>query len=411
MKLLSLLVVLGLFAGAKVQAETTTYSKAYFVAIKGGTGSFNPRVKTHIMLAGRGAELNGLFQAAAAARATRLHELYPKNQILLIATLEGDYKTNRARLQGWGFKVIRYVEDILSPRYVEGELQNLQYVASIDIFAHTSAVYGAQMGGGDNRVSAQFQHLEFLRDRFIRGAYGVLHGCNSGYHMAPMFAKQWGIPVAGSFAATDFEKLHENGSFYKYEDSFKPAGNWASVNSLSFAQPVACENGACMRMRPDNHPYEGIWGNYKEGGLGIFKFFCPGISRGECELTMGEALMSNLFAKKVDFRSSETDMQSAVREYLCPSGNKTADAANACAARLQSAFASGDRTYTPFQGKSIQCDWKGCTWEWKCKPIKGSVELACDILNTSPKTTTTFMDEYAAYLSGVKRLKATGPRL
>lgn len=383
---------------------------AYFVAIK-GTTSLNPRVKTHIMLAGRGSELNGLFQAAAAARATRLHELYPHNQIVLIANLEGTYRENKARLEGWGFKVYRFVDRILSPDYVEGELQSLQRIATVDMFAHTSAVYGMQMGGGDNRISAASGHLEFLTGRFVEGAYAVLHGCNSGYHMAPMYAKMWGIPVAGSFSATEFEKLHSNNEFYLYEDSFKPAGPWAATNNLSFSQPIPCTNGACMRLRPDNFPYKGIWGDYKEGGLGIFKFFCPRNSQANCELTMGEALLSNLFVKRVDFRSNESELLAVVHEYLCPTGQKSKDGFNNCVARTQKAYGEGDTGYTPFHGHSIQCDFKGCTWEWKCKPIKDSVELSCDILNTSRRNTDTFMKEYAAYRRGIKAFKARGPRL
>ena len=402
---LFLLAGMGLLSLSSQAADS--YSRAYFVATK---GSSNPRA-THIILVGRGAELGSMFQSAAAARATRLAALYPNNQILMVVAQEGDYKTNRARLEAWGFRVRRYVDAILTPDYVEGELQNVRRVATVDMFAHTSAVYGMQMGGGDNRISAAQQHLEFLRGRFEEGAYAVLHGCNSGYHMAPMYAKMWGIPVAGSFAATEFERLHSDGQFYLYDESFKPAGPWASVNSLSFATPISCDNGACMRMRPDNWPYEGIWGNYKEGGLGIFKFFCPATGQNSCETTMAEALVSNLFIKKVDLKSSEADLIDAVHEYLCPSGLKTKEGSLACISSIQKAYAENNTTYTPFKGHSIQCDFKGCTWEWKCKPIKDSSELSCDIINTSRPDTDTFMKEYAAYRRGLKLFKARGPRL
>jgi hypothetical protein len=413
MKLIfSLLLGAGLALSSLSAQAADTYSRAYFVATQGVSNSFSfSAQKTHIILVGRGAELNGLFQAAAATRATRLHALYPNNRILMITALEGDYKTNRARLEGWGFKIQRYVDAILTPEYVEGELQSVRSVASVDIFAHTSAVYGMQMGGGDNRISAAQQHLQFLRGRFVDGAYAVLHGCNSGYHMAPMYAKMWGIPVAGSFAATEFEKLHSDNQFYLYDENFKPAGPWASMNSISFPTPIACDSGACMRMRPDNWPYEGIWGDYKEGGLGIFKFFCPATSQNNCEMTMAEALVSNLLVKKIGLKSSEADLVDAAHEFLCPSGRKTKEGTVDCVDRIQKSYASGDTGYTPFKGHSIQCDFKGCTWEWKCKPIPNSSELSCDIINTSRPNTDTFMKEYAAYRRGLKLFTAHGPRL
>lgn len=394
------LMALTLVACALVLSQSA--GAAYFVAVK-NSGGINPSVPAHVLVTGRGMELGTLFQRSAQARSERLVQLYPNHQIVWVIHDELMNDSQPALITRFGFKILKYSPETLSPALVLQELRNVRKIASLNIYAHTSALYGAQMGGGDNRIPVRDERYAALRDRFVPGAYAIFQGCNSGFYMAPWYSKKWGIPVMGAFTATDFEQRHENGNFYRNEKAFKPDGAWETKGTQN------------IRMKPDMAPYKGIWGDYKEGGLTFQKTFCPAGKMDEkCAHGMAEALLAFTARDLVTSPNDRAALISATKEFMCPTGRQNLARHLACAQQVDNIAAGKDvnENFNPFIGKALECDFNDCKFKMdNCKPaMEGSLELKCDLRNLS-ETSTTWAREVRAYLAGIEVMSRKGTRL
>ncbi|MCX7979176.1 MAG: hypothetical protein N2578_09255, partial [Bdellovibrionaceae bacterium] len=213
----------------------TSLAQAYFVATF--RSGMDPDIRTHILVAGRGSELVTLFQEVAATKAKKLKEQYPNEQIVLIAAEEkGD---NVALLERFGFDVQMRPEVVLTQRRLFDLLVRFNKIASIEVYSHNAPEAGSFLEE-KNTIDPNSTEAPRLKGKFTEDAYVIFAGCNTGFYLAPAMARVWGIPVAGSFTATDFKRLHSNGEFYINEDYAKPPGDWALQNGISFSHSYPC---------------------------------------------------------------------------------------------------------------------------------------------------------------------------
>lgn len=366
----------------------------------------NTSVRTHILIVGKGNELGDSLARAAGAQARKYAELYPNEQVYLLSANETGTESDIADLQEFGFVNAVEKSSSFGSSDVLDEMMAFTQIASLDVFSHSVAYYGIILDGKLNRLDPKADGYQKLYGHFTNDAYAFLHGCNSGEFLAGIFSYQWAIPVAGSFTGTDFQYLYENKGFYN-DDGRKPKDSVkAKLNTLGFKKNVGCYTGACSRLFPDNHSYNGFWGSFNGGGLGFYKWLCVNstISQEKCYKTMARAALSYVSVKALNESSSIADFKEVVFDYLCPS-----DRREECRQRLETAVTTGKMEYDPYDGKSLQCDFRGCKAKFSCErvPVLNLLKSgSCTLTNLRESNkTTTMADEYLAYLKGYKLLQ------
>ncbi|MGE0527805.1 MAG: hypothetical protein AB7P49_12125, partial [Bdellovibrionales bacterium] len=312
---------------------------------------------THLLVAGHGGAMGTLFQNAAASRAKKYADLFPTHQIILIAVNEMDDEQNGALLGRWGFQVIAKRTRMLSAQNLASELYYSTAIASFDLYSHSNRERGAALDK-DQYITPEAWELQSWRGKFTANAWAHIHGCNSGYYLAPALARLWRIPVAGSFTGTHFQRLHSTDEFYPNEKRLAPPGPFASSNVFSFSGPQACAKAGCLRMHPDPYAYWGEWGRFSHG-LGFYRFFCGSVPESECELRMALSLLGYIGKVNLRAESPIQEFKSVLWEYMCPI-NATEDVRARCVAESERALSEGDRLYTPFLSKSLQCGHNYC---------------------------------------------------
>lgn len=363
----------------------------YFIALK-NSPALDHAKRTHILVAGRGAELNTLFQSAAASKSIKIQELYPNDQIVFITYNELGERENTAKLQSWGFKIVSLNNNLFTPQRFLAELGRFTKIASLELFTHTSALAGAQLEGQAYRISQNDTAIANLKPNFTADSFIYLHGCNSGFYLAPAMSTMLGVPAAGSLSYTGFQKLHSNHEFYGYEDSLKPPGEWSPINDLSFARNQDCREGGCLRMKPDNSPYTGGWGDYNEGGgLNFYKFFCVKNTESRCLSAMAESMFGFIGKKDYKFGSSASDYNELLLEFFCPISAKN-PIRQKCIEGITTA-AANNTVFNAFQGKQLTCDFKKCQFEIQCPTDAAS----CRLKNKLPSSNA-MVEEYKIYL-------------
>lgn len=377
---------------------------SYIVASFGSTQLDTSR-PTRIMLVGEGDDLHLLFQEVATAKAIKYKEHYPEDQILLIAVNEKEAGSEWA-LKRWGFTLHNIDRSTLDGKEFLKVATPFRKIRSLDIFSHSSAQFGVHLEGRGNRLNLNTKNLETLTNNFMKDAYAYLHGCNTGFNLAPYLSSVWGIPVAGSMTSTNFQKLHSDGNFYLSEPGFAPNSAWAPENALSYDLNLECDKGTCQRLKPDNTPYVGWWGSYREGGLPFYKFFCARNNDEDCRRVMAKSMLSHTLIVNLKKNSSITEYKKGVMDFLCPVSSKS-DLRGECQAKLEEALVTKDMTYNPFSRPLVECDFKGCKAEITCDKIlfKGVAKPGtCELKNLSNGKATTLVREYKAYLEAYQYL-------
>lgn len=376
----------------------------YFIATY-GTHKFDPKQPARIMVAGEGQELKLLFQEVAKAKAEKFVELNPEEQIIFI-TAEEPEMGNEGALKRWGFKIVEKNKATLDGKELIERLVDYKKIMSLDIFSHSSAQYGIHFKSRSHRLNINTKGLEVLKKNFTQDAYAFLHGCNSGFNLAPFLSKVWGIPVAGSLTSSNFQRLHSDGHFYLEDEGSAPNKDWSRNNALSFNKEVPCKDGYCLRLKPDNTAYVGFWGAYREGGLPFYKWFCVNNSEEQCFRVMARNLLSQTSIVNLKPDSNESIYKKAVVDYLCPiSGQK--DLRRECEEALEQALVTKDYTYNPFTRPQVECNFKKCDVEVTCDKIlitNVPKPGTCHLTNNA-KAATTLVREYESYLKAYQLLK------
>ena len=380
-------------------------ARADYLIATYNTPSLDKTKPTRVMVAGDGDGLGLLFQEVAKARALRYSEANPGEQIVLLSFDDKILGTGNA-LNKWGFKSIKTDKSTFDGKIFIEEVKQFKKILSIDIFSHSSAQFGVHLEGKANRISNKTKGLEELKPNFMKDAFVYLHGCNSGFNLAPFLSGIWSIPVAGSLTSTNFQQLHSDGNFYLIEEGYAPNSDWAKSNPFSTDTQAECGNGTCQRLKPDNTAYYGWWGQYRDGGLSFYKFFCLKNSEEDCTRVMAKSMLSHTLIVNLKKTSTLEEYKKGVIDFLCPVSSKK-DLRSECQAELENALVTGDMTYNPFTRPAIECDFKTCKAEITCDKIliTGIPKPGtCSLRNDAKAPPTTLVREYKAYLQGYKSL-------
>jgi hypothetical protein len=360
------------------------------------TGHIDLEKTTRILIVGDSDELGTQPLKAAASRARRYAELYPNDQIVLFVTKENP----DAAIMSVGATM---VEEEPFPNVTLSDLRRLSgsklvsamdrfvSIASIDFYGHSSPFAAlTEASGSDRSLSASApSNMRILADNFARdrNPYVTLNGCNGGVHTAPELSRLWRLPVSGALTASNFQVLMDDSRWYPDDPGRAPPDvHVVRKNSLSYREGApACSTGACLRMKPEDAPYWGVWSSSDIGfqfGLNYYKFFCDypnADSDGSCARGMTTSLYAFPSVKAIDAASSEADVRTVLGDYFCNAA-KDPTWFERCTTGLFAALESG-AAFSPMKGAndySLECDFAGCEQSFRCDvdengtPQKGS---------------------------------------
>lgn len=345
------------------------------------------QIRAHIIISGKGNDLRLNPMIAALAKAKKIESVFSDEQIIILNVQEVSAAEHISTINSFGFNIIRNESRLLDEATLMQELEAYYQIASIDFFGHSGIEPGIFLDGiGENDL--KWRPFDKMASRlighFTEDAYAVLNGCNQGQLQAPTLSKLWQIPVAGTLTSSHFEILFNDGKYY---------WNEASNHNL-----FASNSQASLRMKPDYVVYDGVYGHY-QSGLPFFKFFCAGISSKSCHTGMRASVYVIVGPDHLSHQSSEENYLKVVREWLCPSSEYGSKLQTECMTRLNKISSSStDKTYSPFKGTSLQCNFDAC-YPKKCfkSAIDMSVCAKAKPTNLDLKTTT-FVDEYLNYM-------------
>jgi hypothetical protein len=424
----------------------------------------DPGVNTHVIVAAKGGDMGLQFHMSAASLARKIQDVNPQDQVVLLAVIdngkggfmgedysrrlemgllnfniinqknENDMKKANTRsqlytdveegkllvLRQWGFSQVSENSDDLSAKNLVKELNQFQRIRSVNIFSHSTAYYGLIIDGSGDRLDPKDTNLfADIKDKFTPGAYAWLHGCNNAI-VASKLTSLWSIPVAASYTSTAFQELfrdQNNQPFFvhSYENNIPKGSRRLGVNSISFKKSQECQKVPCVRMKPDNYAYVGYWGNFRDGGLGFYRFICAShVGDQKCKMGMAIGLTNQVSSNYIDYNSSLEDFKKAAQDNLCPVGEMFTKKSNFadCAKNLEASLTNPGLRIDTFMSKSLQCDRRSCQASIKCEAVEfGGVNVlmkkSCSITNKkdSNVTITTQVQEYRDLIEGFQLMK------
>jgi hypothetical protein len=393
--------------------------------------------RTRILLVGDSDKLGSLPLHSATARAKRYQELYPSDQIVLFVTQDvrdatvastGATVLNKGRFGTLGPKFADFRR--LDSSKLMSAMDRFAKIASIDFFGHSSpfSLLLESAGGNERKLSASIPgNANILKDNFDRAAnpYVTLNGCNGGNFTAPQLSKLWGVPVSGALTGSNFQELMSDNEWYFNDEGFFPSTvRRAGQNTVSFASPKSCSGGACVRMKPQDSPYAGVWAHETtrfQYGLNFYKFFCDyDDPANTCAKGMAQSLYGNVSDVRIDKTATDAQAQEALVDVFC---SRTADATwfTNCRTNLLAAVA-GNLPFSGMKGANdytLECDFKRCEQKFRCTTVNGEPQkktcawvsadcaeganpASCRKKNTKKATT---VNEFKRYMEGHKLLR------
>lgn len=353
---------------------------------------------THILVPGSamGDESDQFFQTTL-LRAKLYQKLYPNHQVVIISQPDVIKASQEEVFERFNLPIIEKVGDKLTAGQLLSQMLKFKKIASFDFYGHSSP-WALRLGKKNASMYAS-EGFAQLKNRFIEGAYATLNGCNGGFTLAPALSKLWGIPVSGALTGSLFERLQADGKWYKKSD--RTRSEWTTENGINFTPAQPCRNGVCWRMKPQRYNYGSYWGNFREGGLSFYKFFCNyNDTNNSCYKGLAKSMLSFQAVAPVSTKPSWETYEAKVFDYLC-STNKDPDYFESCVEGIKAAVARGDNVFQAHPGNAIHCDFKKCHAKVVCQqkrffgsgPKPGTCRLDTK-RNTRP---TTLVREYLAY--------------
>ncbi len=414
----------------------TADSEDELVATFDRVGAIDLTKPSRVLLVGDSDKLGNLPLFAAMGRARRYAQLYPGEQIVLFVTQdvkEADLATTGSTVvkdEPFGNVALSDLRRLSGPKLIAA-LDRFRKIASLDFFGHSSP-FGSLLEGtaGEGRTLDP-NGVAILADNFdrTRDPYVTLNGCNGGVQAAAIMSKALKLPVSGALTGSNFQDLMSDGHFYIGDDGFfPPTLTRATKNDKSYAAPSTpgCWRGTCIRMKPQDAPYRGVWANPDTGfqyTLSFYKFFCDYDDRAQsCERGMARSLHGFLSDRALEARSSDEDTKAVLADWFC---TRSADPTwfDKCKTDLEAAVRD-DKPFTSqrtARDYALECDKKTCSLgaDFRCTTVDGVPQKktcayvkkgctaeqkpeACRAANTAPKTT---VNEYRAYLTGQRLLR------
>jgi hypothetical protein len=422
-----------------VAEEDTDASEDEVVATFDSRGQIDLNKTSRILLVGDSSHLGELPLWSATTKARRMAQLYPNDQIVLFITED----VRDSSLPSKGATVVRQepfgssvalsdLRRLTAPKLVAA-LQRFNRIAAIEFFGHSSPFGALLEDEGSNRVlnAGIPSNMAALKAKFARDAnpYVALNGCNGGTTLAPELSKLWEVPVSGALTGSNFQALMSDGKWYPNDVGFYPPELTAkTTNDKSFGaqNAVACSKGACMRMKPQDSPYRGIWADPTTGfqyGLGYYKFFC---NYNDTQNTCAKGMATSLYAfpstRPIDKNSSDADFKEVVADFLCNTA-KDGTWFDQCKTQLFAA-AANNAAFSSMKSAndySLECDFAKCEQKFRCTMVDGApqkkscawVSSTCradqSLASCRPKNTTkqTTVRELKKYLEGHALLRGS----
>ncbi|MFZ3230422.1 MAG: hypothetical protein WA160_09465, partial [Pseudobdellovibrio sp.] len=373
-------------------------ANAFYVSIYQDAGfEFKTSRPTHFIIAGQGLGLENLTHEAAFTKALAIKKAYPNDQVLFIS----EYKLNASPT--WNTEKIYTSEGqnpFLSVSNLVGYMLKFAYIKSFHMYSHANAPYGARLYEQERigYFPRDRNTLMKLKNRFALDAFAIFYGCNTGWNLAKDISEAWGIPVAGSFTGTKFEKLGSDGYFYDLKDK-----------GVKFAQAnngIPCKQGVCIRQKPQQTVYHGIAGAYEAPALNYYKFFCVGINSEKCFTGMAKSIFTTVssFSKDPSVMTIE-EYKILVADFLCPS--RSAAEHQSCIHGLDSMNANDTNNSFYMSTKFGQLDADFISYKAKiyCNIIEKTHLISCQVKGALDKNVTTLSREFSAYLKGFELIE------
>ena len=363
---------------------------------------------THIIVIGSGVkeDSNQFFQSGV-ARAEKYKQLNPDQQVVIMGSPEVRGTDDDKVFNDFNVPVVKFINDTFTAEVFFAELKPFTKIASLDFYGHSSP-WALKLGKSDAALtpSAYAKKLKALKPNFLPSAYITLNGCNSGFSIAPDMSKFLELPVSGSLTGTLFERIESDNKWYKEFDWTKE--NYVTTNAASFNEELSCSLGLCWRMKPSQYNYSSYWGQFKEGGLNFYKFFCNfEDTEGKCETAMARSLLTFPSVKVINEKSSVEDFKEVAFDYLC-STYKNKNKFNDCVKGITAAIERGDLVYQTQSGTELNCTFKGCNATVACKEKRfgsGPKGGSCVLNVKNPGPATNAAQEMVSFLKGFKNLK------
>lgn len=318
------------------------------------------KVKTvDVFIAGYGEEMGLQFLYGAITRAQVHDEMYPdtRAQVIMWAE-EWNKRKDKKVLEDRGFTILEINGRNLKNERVEEYLETLPAISSLHIVSHNAAFQGTAIQRSSDRLGHANFPWEKFTSKFTADSYVFLHGCNTGFIVAPEISRRLKKPVLGSLTSTDFEEIFADGQWYHNNPQFDqhPAGmSKLKTSGELYAQKQSCWKGFCHRMTPNIHPYRGYWGRY-EVGLPYYQPFC---NYGNNLNTGDDSCRAGI---KAAIETTPTigakSWEDKVLDFMCPRMADPTVLEN-CKAVLKGAE-TGRRV---FWGSTAKCNLKGCDYD------------------------------------------------
>lgn len=360
--------------------------------------------KSYVVIAGKGLEVSDQFLKIAHTQALIYQDKNPSAKVYLIAGIDKD---NAAHLVGrWGYKHTRvYKEDFTATRLIN-LIGTLKSISGIDFYGHNGAFRGLALEDYENRLyTKEIPALKAaIGAKLEKDAVIRLYGCNTGYILAPLLAKELNRPALGTYTFADTQRILDNGLWYYNDTGRYPEGHsFIGENAISFNQPLSCiSGGGCYRLKVVNTNYQGTHGNYG-GTVPFLKVHCGNLKTETCASIVAKSTL-NLIPSEPLLVSSQVKPTLAqfaahVSDQFCGSWvdlEKRAD----CNSKVQDHLLGRSQlniNFTTTTSPTLQCDLRGCQFQKNCS------SGTCVFESTGPKKTTTYVDELNFYKMGFER--------
>jgi len=366
---------------------------------------------THIIIVGSAVkeDSNQFFQSGI-ARAEKYKQLNADEQVVIMSSPEVRGTDDDKVFSDFNVPVVEVIKETFTAEILISQLQKYTKIASLDFYGHSSP-WAIKLGKTDAAFDpeAYENQLRALKGNFLKYAYVTINSCSSGFSIAPDLSKYLEIPVSGSLTSSLFERIESDGLFYKENDWTQ--SNWVEINSASFNEDLSCKLGFCYRMKPSQYSYYSYWGQFKEGGLNFYKFFCnyENNKDGRCEIGMAKSLLATPSVKNVNKTSSIADFKAVAFDQLCPTYKDKSRYDN-CVNGITAAILRGDNVFQTMPGPELNCDFRSCNATVICdkkkifgkgQPKAGTCRLNV-IVQPNPTNAAT---EMQSYLKGFKLLQ------
>lgn len=368
----------------------------YAAFIASNNSKLDPKLPTHVLIAGNPDKLGELFIYSLLTKAKIYLEKSPTEQIVIIGRND-----DKKYVKDAGFQVLDNSLGLLKPSIIKSAIKNLKNISSIDIYAHSNALSGVSMDT-NTWVYILLNEKDDLWNEVAKkinpSSFIFIHGCNAGIKLAPLLASKLKIAVLAALTSTDFQYIYQD-SFWSFD--YNSDKNYkSSNNNLNFSQPKSC-GMYCTRMKPDNSSYKGYWGDWTAGGYPTFKLFCGSNENENCELGALEAIYSFPSAMRYsEIKLSLDNFKDQLTEFMCPFAFNN-EKQEVCRKNLENSLTTDiASTYSPFKGKTLVCDRVKCKAHFKCSSLNSAFNPGeCKLESETNEESTSFTDEYKFYLS------------